>query len=66
MEKEPFTLKDPKTVLEIDGVRYGAGQLTPEKVRELIARDSAYSQYFNFPQTGKPKKKSRNEKSKKS
>ena len=56
MQKEPYTLKDPTTVLEIDGMRYGAGSLTKEKIIALVSRDSAYAQYFHFPQAEKPKK----------
>ena len=57
MEKEPFTLKDPTTVLEINGMRYGAGYFTKEKVLELIGRDSIYMQYFNMPEAPKKKPK---------
>ncbi len=56
MEKELYTLKNPKTGLEIDGVRYGANQLTKEKVLSLIKRESAYGQYFHLPLSKKEQK----------
>jgi hypothetical protein len=57
MEKELYTLKDPTMGLEIDGVRYGANQLTKEKVLALINRESAYGQYFHLPEAEKKKVK---------
>ncbi len=57
MEKELYTLKDPKMGLEIDGIRYGANQLTKEKVLALINRQSAYAKYFYLPEAEKKKVK---------
>ena len=56
MENKLFTLKDPKTGLEIDGTRYGANQLTKEKVLALINREPAYGQYFHLPLSKKEQK----------
>ncbi len=56
MENKLYTLKNPNKVLEIDGTRYGANQLTKEKVLSLIKRDSAYGQYFNLPLSKKEQK----------
>jgi len=64
MEKELYTLKDPKVGLEIDGVRYGANQLTKEKVLALINRQSAYGKYFHLPEAVKVKKRINQEKDK--
>ena len=65
MEKELYTLKDPKMGLELDGVRYGANQLNKEKVLVLINREPAYGQYFHLPEAEK-KKKEKKSKDKKS
>lgn len=55
MEKELFTLKDPKMALEIDGQRYGPNQLNKEKVLALINREPAYGKYFHLPEAEKKK-----------
>lgn len=62
MEKELFTLKDPTMGLEIDGVRYGANQLTKKKILELINRNANYGQYFHLPESKKKPKKSKDKK----
>ena len=64
MENKLFTLKNPKMGLEIDGTRFGANQLTKEKVLALINRDSTYGQYFHLPLSKKEQKQEKKLKNK--